>query len=119
MALGDFNETYGGYAMEALRNARFGGDSMLALLPEIGPGTYKYRGTWSPIDQVLVLQSLTQSSVRVSSIYLPPLMIADLQFGGIKPKRCYVGMQYNGGISDHLPLVIDLTPSLFSVPGEQ
>ena len=119
MTAGDFNETYEGYAMEAMRSARFGGDSLSLLLPENGHGTYKYRGRWSPIDQVLVLQSLAQGSVRVSTLHLPPLLTEDLQFGGIKPKRTYVGFQYSGGISDHLPLVIDLNPSLFSVPGER
>ncbi len=119
MTAGDFNETYEGYAMEALRAARFGGDSLSVLLPENGSGTYKYKGRWSPIDQVLVLQSMAHGSIRVSTLQLPALMTEDLQFGGRKPLRTYEGFQYNGGISDHLPLVIDLTPSLFSVPGEQ
>jgi len=119
MAAGDFNETYEGYAMEAMRSARFGGDSLSVLLPENGHGTYKYRGRWSPIDQVLVLQSLVQGSVRVSTLQLPALLTEDMQFGGIKPRRTYEGFQYAGGVSDHLPLVIDLTPSLFSDPGEQ
>ena len=119
MAVGDFNEEYHGYSMEPLRVAGFGSDSLSVMLPDDGPGTYKYRGRWSPIDQVLVLKSLAQGSVRVSTLYLPPLLTEDLQFGGIKPKRTYEGFQYSGGISDHLPLVIDLTPSLFSVPGEQ
>ena len=119
MTAGDFNETYEGYAMEAMRSARFGSDSLSVLLPENGPGTYKYRGRWSPIDQVLVLQSLAQGSVRVSTLQLPALLTEDMQFGGIKPRRTYEGFQYAGGVSDHLPLVIDLTPSFFSVPGEQ
>ena len=118
LTAGDFNESYEGYAMEALRDARFGGDSLSVLLPENGSGTYKYRGRWSPIDQVLVLQSLAHGSIRVSTLQLPALLTEDLQFGGRKPLRTYEGFQYSGGISDHLPLVIDLTPSLFSVPGE-
>lgn len=118
MAAGDFNEPYTGYAMEAVRTARFGSDSLCVLLPENGHGTYKYQGSWSPIDQVLVLQSMPRGSIYVSCLNLSLLLTEDLNYGGMKPKRCYEGMQYKGGISDHLPLVIDLNPSRFLVPGE-
>jgi endonuclease/exonuclease/phosphatase family metal-dependent hydrolase len=119
MAAGDFNDAYEAYTMEPLRKARFGGDSLTPMLPENGKGTYKYRGQWSPIDQVLVLQSLQQSSIAVSTLLLAPLLTEDLSYGGIKPRRTYEGYSYKGGISDHLPLVIDLTPSLFSARGGQ
>ena len=116
LAAGDFNESYGGYAMEALRKASFGGDSLIALLPKGGNGTYKYRGKWSHIDQILALQSFHPSSIAVSTLFLAPLLTEDLTFGGIKPFRSYEGYRYQGGISDHLPLVMDLNPSLFSFP---
>ena len=119
MAAGDFNEEYQGYAMEPLRQARFGGDSLTPVVPDGGKGSYKYRGKWSPIDQVLVVQALKQSSITVSTLELQPLLTEDLNFGGIKPLRTYEGYAYNGGISDHLPLVIDITSSFFSVPGGQ
>ncbi|MEA3463325.1 MAG: hypothetical protein U9R49_15700 [Bacteroidota bacterium] len=119
LAAGDFNEEYQGFSMEPLRDARFGGDSLTPLILPGGIRTYKYRGRWSPIDQVLVIQSLQPGSVKVSTLNLPPLLTDDLQFGGIKPRRCYEGFQYMGGISDHLPLIIDLNPSFFSVPGGQ
>jgi endonuclease/exonuclease/phosphatase family metal-dependent hydrolase len=113
LAAGDFNDIYQSYTMEPLRNAGFGGDSLMLHLPENGSGTYKYQGRWSPIDQVLVQQSIAQSSVRVSTLQLPHLLTDDLKFGGIKPFRTYEGYSYVGGISDHLPLVIDFNPSLF------
>jgi endonuclease/exonuclease/phosphatase family metal-dependent hydrolase len=113
LAAGDFNDIYQSYAMEPLRIAGFGGDSLMLRLPENGSGTYKYRGRWSPIDQVLIQQSIAQSSVHVSTLLLPPLLTDDLKFGGIKPLRTYEGYLYVGGVSDHLPLVIDFNPSLF------
>jgi len=116
MAAGDFNEAYSGYAMEPFRKARYGGDSLTPLLPGDGKGTYKYRGQWSPIDQVLVLQTLQKFRITISILQLAPLLTEDLNYGGVKPKRTYEGYRYMGGISDHLPLVIDLSPSLFSVP---
>ncbi len=113
LAAGDFNDIFQSYAMEPLRIARFGGDSLMLRLPENGSGTYKYRGRWSPIDQVLVQQSIAQSSVRVSTLQLSHLLTDDLKFGGFKPFRTYEGYKYMGGISDHLPLIIDFNPSLF------
>jgi endonuclease/exonuclease/phosphatase family metal-dependent hydrolase len=117
MAAGDFNEVFQGYAMEPLRIARFEGDSLTVLNPERGPGSYKFRGRWSAIDQVLVLLSMA-GLVRVSILQLDPLLTEDLEFGGVKPRRSYVGMQHSGGISDHLPLVIDLCPFSLSDAGE-
>lgn len=116
LAAGDFNDEYGGYSMEPLRKARFGGDSLTPLYPDGGSITYKYRGKWSHIDQVLATQSLQRYTVTVTTLQLPPLLTEDLQFGGIKPKRTYDGYLYRGGISDHLPLVVNLTLPLFSVP---
>ena len=117
IAAGDFNEEYQGYSMEPLRFARFGGDSLRPLLPGAGIRTYKYKGRWSPIDQVLLIQSLEPGTVSLGGLNLPPLLTEDLQYGGNKPRRSYDGFLYKGGISDHLPLVVDLTTSFFSVPG--
>jgi len=118
IAAGDFNEDFEAYAMEPLRTARFGKDSLIVLLPGDGQGSYKFRGRWSPIDQVLTLQYM-QGFMELRSLHLPPLLTEDLKFGGRKPKRCYEGMKYKGGISDHLPLVLRLSPFSFSVPAEQ
>lgn len=119
IAAGDFNEEYQGYSMEPLRSARFGGDSLRPLLPGAGIRTYKYKGRWSPIDQVLLIQSMEHGSVSLSSLNIPPLLTEDLQYGGNKPRRSYEGFQYKGGISDHLPLVLDFTFPFYSVPGVQ
>jgi hypothetical protein len=116
LAAGDFNDAYGGYSLEPLREARFAGDSLTPLHLQSGNGTYKYRGQWSPIDQMLATHSLWRYKVTLSTLQLPPLIMEDLQYGGIKPKRTYEGFQYSGGISDHLPMVVHLTPSLSSTP---
>ena len=119
LVAGDFNEEFQGYSMDAFRNARFGTDSLRSLIPDEGRGSYKYRGRWIHIDQVLVLSSFRRRSICVKALQLGPLLTDDLQYGGIKPRRTYEGFQYRGGISDHLPLVIDLHPSFFSSPAEQ
>lgn len=116
MAAGDFNELYRAYSMEPLRSARIGGDSLLSLIPSGANGSYKYRGRWMPIDQVLVQHSFPDT-IGVSALHLSPLLAEDTEYGGIKPRRCYVGFQYQGGISDHLPLLIDLNPPRGPDPG--
>jgi endonuclease/exonuclease/phosphatase family metal-dependent hydrolase len=109
MAAGDFNDEFGSYSMEPLRFARFDGDSLSSLKPENGGSTYKYRGRWTLIDQVLVNTSLRSRILSVNTLQLSPLLTEDRQYGGLKPNRSYEGYQYRGGISDHLPLVVHLS----------
>jgi endonuclease/exonuclease/phosphatase family metal-dependent hydrolase len=116
MAAGDFNDEYDGYSMKPLRSARIGADSLQQLHPVGGRGSYKYRGKWSYIDHVLVTRSFQQYKVTTTILQLSPLITEDLEYGGIKPKRSYEGFQYRGGISDHLPVVVNLTLSLSSDP---
>ena len=37
------------------------------------------------------------------------LLTPDKAFGGMKPRRCFVGPRYEGGVSDHLPIVLTVT----------
>ena len=39
------------------------------------------------------------------------LLEDDDRFVGQQPKRTFIGYRYHGGISDHLPIYIDLFPS--------
>ncbi len=34
------------------------------------------------------------------------LLEPDIKFGGVKPKRTYVGFKYQEGFSDHLPVLL-------------
>jgi endonuclease/exonuclease/phosphatase family metal-dependent hydrolase len=116
LAAGDFNDYADSYALEPLRMAQPGGDSLVLLRAEGGKGSYKYRGQWSHIDQVFVCggqcNSGSQHPCRVTArlLLLDPLLMEDETYGGIKPRRCYEGYRYQGGLSDHLPLVVNLLP---------
>lgn len=88
------------------------------LLSEIDhlsyPGTHKYQGTWLLLDQLLVNRRLLDED---NSIHLLPesvrlfapsfLMIHDKTGQGMRPKRSYYGYTYEGGFSDHLPILAD------------
>ncbi len=119
MTAGDFNESYEGFSMEPLRKTVFGDKALTSLKSSAGRGTYKYRGRWSSIDQILLRDKIQRYTIHVATLQFSSLLIEDLQFGGLKPRRCYEGYMYRGGISDHLPLVVNLYSSGSSVPGGQ
>ncbi len=72
-------------------------------------GTSKYKGQWSIIDQVIVSSSLLEEPFRIEGLHiidLPFLLEPDKTYSGKKPYRTYLGPQYHGGFSDHLPVKI-------------
>lgn len=78
-------------------------------------GTYKYSGTWEIIDQIIVSEWLLKCS---SGLYTEPdgyrifspgfLLVPDRKFPGFTPFSTYRGYRYQGGFSDHLPVIVDL-----------
>ena len=65
-------------------------------------GTLKYNGRWEKIDGGFAAGF---SRVREEVFADPVLLEADKAFGGEKPRRTFIGPRYNGGVSDHLPVV--------------
>ena len=79
------------------------------------PGTYKYNGEWNILDQFIVSGTLlekTHGHLHTSSdwvrIHQPAFILQeDEKYGGVKPFRTYNGVKYQGGYSDHLPVVAE------------
>lgn len=80
-------------------------------------GSYKYRGTWSLFDQIIVSGSfinacsgycVNKDSYRIFSDSF--LLVPDETYNGFKPLRTWNGPVYQGGYSDHLPVLVTLTP---------
>ena len=68
-------------------------------------GTIKYNGKWEKIDGCF------HSGFRAIAEEVqdfPFLLEKDKSFGGLKPRRTYIGPRYNRGISDHLPIAVVL-----------
>ncbi|MDY6444058.1 MAG: endonuclease, partial [Bacteroidales bacterium] len=67
-----------------------------------GGGTIKYNGKWEKIDG-----GFAEGFPRVrEAVFDDPLLLEeDKAFGGMKPRRTFVGPRYMGGVSDHLPVV--------------
>lgn len=119
MAAGDFNDDPFSYSLEILGSARPGGDPLRWISPEMSPsvaGTYKYRGSWSHLDQVRSFGGDGRFKVSASVLDLPPLICRDEEYGGDLPFRTYHGFTYRGGLSDHLPLVVLLRRTYLQSP---
>ena len=112
VAMGDFNDTPDAPTITALNNLV----NVTYELYKKGKGSIKYRGAWELIDQILVSRNLLAQSgasqTLISSgvsIYSPPYLLEkDGTYSGMKPKRTYIGPRYNGGVSDHLPVILKI-----------
>jgi hypothetical protein len=114
LVAGDFNEIYEGYSMEPVRTIRFAKDSLVRVALEGWAGSYKYQGKWSCIDQFLACVPHQMYRITGMILNLPVLLVPDETYGGSKPFRTYQGPMYAGGISDHLPVLVEITRSPFS-----
>jgi predicted extracellular nuclease len=82
---------------------------------EKGEGSYRYMGAWEMLDQVMVSEWLIKSvsglstSAESFSIFKPEfLLYVDPRYPGKSPFPTYHGYRYQGGFSDHLPVLLEL-----------
>jgi len=118
---GDFNAIPEDDVIGRLVGNYGSGLSMINLserLPE-GSGTYRYQGTWEMIDQVIVSESVTESKTGLHAgagslkIFNPSFLLqVDANYPGQSPFSTYRGYTYQGGYSDHLPVLLDLNVDL-------
>lgn len=66
-------------------------------------GTYKYRGIWDSLDHIL-LRGKIEQHLKSTTINDSPFLLQG-EDDKIMPRRTYRGNFYQGGFSDHLPLV--------------
>ena len=118
---GDFNAVPEDGVISKLSGYYGSGISMINLsdrLPE-GSGTYRYRGTWEMIDQVIVSESVIAGKRGLHAIpgslkiFNPSFLLQeDPNYPGKSPFSTYRGYKYQGGYSDHLPVILELNMSL-------
>ena len=102
---GDFNDYATDSAMVYLSRHGLVSVSEGAIGSHGAKGTYKYKGKWGSLDHILVSLPLQE---RFAGCHIHDslfLIEDDERYGGVQPKRNYVGMRYHNGYSDHLPLV--------------
>lgn len=112
---GDFNAIPDDQVIISLNGSYPSGLSLVNLsagLPT-NSGTYRYMGTWEMIDQVIVSETVVKSGICPQSgalkIFMPHFLLQnDPKYPGERPFATYLGYRYQGGYSDHLPLILDL-----------
>jgi hypothetical protein len=118
IVMGDFNCNPGDREIEAL----IASDTIRSPLVNLSEallvnkqGTYKYLGVWEMIDQVIVSESLLTGKKGYTldkeslHIYGPDFLLKDdRKYSGLMPFATYRGYLYQGGFSDHLPLLLDM-----------
>ena len=108
VAMGDFNDGPDGEAFRLVAESEWAVNLGLELLRSSGSkavGTIRYHGNWELIDNFIVSRDVAK---RMQMQILRPsfLMERDRSFPGEKPRRTYIGPRYNGGVSDHLPILL-------------
>lgn len=66
-------------------------------------GTIKFNSNWEKIDGYFCFG---QIEVQEKVFDAPYLLEKDKKWGGLKPRRTFIGPRYNAGVSDHLPIVL-------------
>ena len=126
IAGGDFNDTPSNAAFRLLE------PTLMPLHLDLyrrGLGTIKYDGKWDLIDHIYVSPGwLTRPSEGPTTSFYPPaeaypssssvspmrilripfLLTRDNVHSGEKPLRTYTGPRHTGGLSDHLPVLLEV-----------
>ena len=69
-------------------------------------GTIKYDGKWDLIDHIYISPGWREPSMRI--LRIPFLLTRDNVHSGEKPLRTYTGPRHTGGVSDHLPVLLEV-----------
>ena len=111
IAMGDMNSTYDEAPL--VDGMGFGTDSVspegIRLLTQRLPrdwGSHKFQGQWDYIDQVFLLADDSWEVKKLKLMKFDHLLTEESSRPGMRPKRTYQGPRYEGGLSDHLPLLL-------------
>ena len=104
VACGDFNDTPANPVFRFLEPALV---PLHMDLYRCGEGTIKYDGKWDLIDHFYVSPSLSPHA-RMRILRIPFLLTRDTAHSGEKPLRTFQGPRVLGGVSDHLPILLEV-----------
>ncbi|HEX2921575.1 MAG TPA: endonuclease [Bacteroidales bacterium] len=114
---GDFNCNPDDPEMRILCNPENGLKNYYNLSDSLKPGTgtYRYKGVWEKFDQVIITKSFFDNSEGLKAgddalqiIYADFLLTEDPVYPGKSPNSTFRGFTYKGGVSDHLPVILNL-----------
>jgi len=125
LIMGDLNDTPSNKSLqkglEVSSTANYLKNGLIDLMISFenkGEGTHYFvgetGGKWSVLDHAIVSSSLIGSCEGLhlknneAHIFKPSFLLEKNDNGVMIPFRTFVGMKYNGGFSDHLPIYLDL-----------
>jgi endonuclease/exonuclease/phosphatase family metal-dependent hydrolase len=111
IAMGDFNDTPGSECLNVVA-----GGVLCNLFAASESGSYKYRSQWEQIDHIFIHCGMKSDNVSLKyversarTLDFPFLFTGSRSKSGKRPFRTFSGNDYEGGFSDHLPIVADFT----------
>lgn len=119
--MGDFNDTPQDKSLKNILTHPKGLTNLFASRNDLQPpGTHKYQGRWSQLDQIIINDDLLSKDttfrfLKGSALIFQPrfLFTNDKTWRGQRPFRTYHGYRYEGGFSDHLPIIADFIVGSF------
>ncbi|VAW18119.1 hypothetical protein MNBD_BACTEROID01-1381 [hydrothermal vent metagenome] len=113
--MGDMNDEPANKSLESVLKASYSLSSkdnglvnLMFKLDKEGKGSYKYRGKWNMLDNLVVSSGLfDKKGFRCTGygvVFHKKWMEYKNRNGSIFPNRTYGGPNYYGGISDHFPV---------------
>ena len=97
------------FASSFLKNSMY---NCFSGLEENGQGSYRYKGDWNMLDQIILSTNLAKGNKKLhyarSGIFQQEWMMYKDEKYGFSPSRTYGGDRYFGGFSDHLPVWVEL-----------
>jgi predicted extracellular nuclease len=113
LIMGDFNDTPEDRSTQVIKEGSNPKFNFINLFENAGKlnfyGTHKFQGEWSQLDQIFVSQHLKRMLMDGSPVIFAPdfLLTKKNKNREQSPLRSNVGTIYQGGYSDHLPVVAD------------
>ncbi|MCH2232856.1 MAG: endonuclease/exonuclease/phosphatase family protein [Crocinitomicaceae bacterium] len=123
LAMGDFNDHPDDDSMEEILMAKkaakgLGKSDLINMIwqyEDDGLGTHKYQHEWGVLDQIVITPAFLNDTNRIhtnmkaAKIFMGDFLLEAEKDGvGKTPNRTYIGFQFHGGYSDHLPIFVDL-----------
>ena len=113
LVMGDFNDEPFNKSIQTIQHAQDAKRTLSNLFADSKSlnfgGSYKFQGEWSQLDQMMISPAwssfLKKGSARIFDTSF--LFKEDRRGRGQRPFRIFNGYTYEGGFSDHLPIVAD------------
>lgn len=108
IAMGDFNDSPSSQPLQSitsLENLSLRLKDSLKKAKAPITGTHRYKGRWEMLDQFLVSKTIN-GNIQILSF--DHLLQQDKKYLGYKTKRTFIGPRFNGGASDHLPILLKI-----------